>query len=90
MNYSFHMKHIHHSNPSEYWHQSQRENSANEHPSAQPAHSTHTGIKVKPSRDEVAGKAYEIYRKEGCPQGRDVEHWLDAENQIGAIHASRR
>ena len=81
------MKHTHHSAPSEYWHQSQRETSANDQ---QAAHSTQTGIKVKPSHDEVAGRAYEIYRKEGCPQGRAVQHWLDAESQIGAIHASRR
>ena len=84
------MKHTQHSDPSEYWHQSQRENSANKHPSAQAAHSTQTGIKVKPSHDEVAGKAYEIYRKEGCPQGRDVQHWLEAEIEVGTIHASRR
>ena len=74
------MKHIHHSDPSAYWHQSQRENSANMHPSA--ADAGQTGMDAKPSHDEVARKAYEIYMKEGCPQGRDVQHWLDAESQI--------
>jgi hypothetical protein len=73
------MKHIHHSDQSAYWHQSQREKSADGHPSAPAGHSTQTGIKAKPSHDEVARNAYEIYLKEGCPQGRDVQHWLMAE-----------
>ena len=47
-------------------------------------------IKVKPSHDEVARKAYEIYLKEGCPQGRDVQHWLDAEARVEAVDASSR
>ena len=83
------MKHIHHSDPSAYWHQSQRENSANVHPSASAGDADQTGIRDRPSHDEVARKAYEIYQKEGCPQGRDVQHWLDAENQIGIVNASR-
>lgn len=84
------MKHIHHSDPSEYWHQSQREDAAKSDLPAHAAHATHTGIKAKPSHAEVAEKAYEIYRKEGYPQGRDVQHWLAAERQIGAIHGTRR
>jgi hypothetical protein len=32
-----------------------------------------------PSPDEVARKAYFCYVNEGSPQGRDVQHWLDAE-----------
>lgn len=35
-----------------------------------------------PSRDEVALQAYLIYVRQGCPQGRDVQHWLEAENQL--------
>ena len=75
------MKHIHHSDPSGYWHQSQRENAACAHPTAPVAHSNQTGM-GKPSHDEVAARAYEIYRQEGCPQGRDVQHWLEAEKQV--------
>jgi len=26
--------------------------------------------------------AYEIYLMEGCPQGRDVQHWLEAETRM--------
>jgi hypothetical protein len=33
----------------------------------------------KPTQDEVAKKAYAIYLKEGRPQGRDVQNWLEAE-----------
>ena len=33
----------------------------------------------KPAHDEVAKKAYAIYQKEGRPQGRDVQNWLEAE-----------
>src|SRR4030042_1310654 len=34
---------------------------------------------TKPPHDEVAKKAYAIYLKEGRPQGRDVQNWLEAE-----------
>jgi hypothetical protein len=37
---------------------------------------------AKPSQnEEVAMKAYLIYVSEGCPQGRDAQHWLEAEAQ---------
>ena len=80
--YVLSMKHSHHSHHSEYSHHSHHENSANGHPSAAAPQSNQAGIKPKPSRDEVARKAYEIYLKEGCPQGRDVQHWLEAETQM--------
>jgi len=32
-----------------------------------------------PSADEVARRAYFSYVNEGSPEGRDVQHWLDAE-----------
>ena len=46
------------------------------------AHSSQTGSKGKPTHDEVARRAYEIYEKEGCLQGRDVKHWLRAETKL--------
>ena len=36
----------------------------------------------KPAQDEVAKKAYAIYLKEGRPQGRDVQNWLEAESKM--------
>jgi len=37
-----------------------------------------------PSPDEVARKAYFTYVNEGSRQGRDVQHWLEAESQLTA------
>jgi len=34
------------------------------------------------SPDEVARLAYFSYLNEGSPTGRDVQHWLEAENQL--------
>jgi Cu+-exporting ATPase len=34
------------------------------------------------ARDEVAQKAYDLYVKEGRPQGHEVRNWLDAEAQV--------
>lgn len=45
---------------------------------------------AKPSRDEVARKAYSIYQARGCPQGQDLQHWLEAETHvIGARNPGR-
>jgi len=66
------MKKTHHSHHSEYSHHSHHEGSGKGQPSAPASNS-------KPSHDEVAQKAYEIYQREGCPQGRDLQHWLEAE-----------
>jgi hypothetical protein len=35
-----------------------------------------------PLREDVARRAYEIWESEGRPEGRDVEHWLAAEQQF--------
>ncbi|MEQ1871516.1 MAG: DUF2934 domain-containing protein, partial [Vicinamibacterales bacterium] len=42
-------------------------------------HATQNKPETKPSHDQVAKKAYAIYLKEGRPQGRDVQNWLEAE-----------
>jgi Ca2+-transporting ATPase len=34
-----------------------------------------------PEKDDVAKRAYAIYVKEGRPQGRDVQNWLEAEGK---------
>jgi hypothetical protein len=45
---------------------------------------------TKPSRDEIAKKAYSIYQARGCPQGLDLQHWLEAETHvIGLRNLSR-
>jgi hypothetical protein len=40
------------------------------------------GTAFTPSPDEVARRAYFSYVNEGSPQGRSVQHWLDAEAQL--------
>ena len=42
-------------------------------------HATQNKPETDPSHDKVAKKAYAIYLKEGRPQGRDVQNWLEAE-----------
>jgi hypothetical protein len=34
------------------------------------------------SLEEVTKLAYFIYMEEGCPQGREKEHWLEAERRL--------
>lgn len=68
------MKHSHHSHHSAYAHHSPHKDRS--------THGHWPEPKAKPSPDEVARIAYEIYLKEGCPQGRDVQHWLQAESQM--------
>lgn len=35
-------------------------------------------------RDMIARKAYEIYEERGREEGKDFEHWLEAETIINA------
>jgi P-type Cu2+ transporter len=52
-------------------------------------HTTKDEPATKPTQDEVAKKAYEIYLKEGRPHGSAEENWLEAEAQLrhnGAGH----
>jgi hypothetical protein len=37
---------------------------------------------VKPSHDEIAGRAYKLFSASGYIPGHDVEHWLQAEAQV--------
>jgi hypothetical protein len=39
-------------------------------------------IDFVPSPDEVARRAYFSYVNQGSPQGRAVQHWLEAEAQL--------
>ena len=39
-------------------------------------------IDFVPSPDEVARRAYFTYENEGSPEGREVQHWLDAEAEL--------
>jgi hypothetical protein len=36
----------------------------------------------KPTSQQVAALAYDIWRKGGCKPGTDLENWLQAERQL--------
>jgi hypothetical protein len=63
----------------EHFFQSQR--SADTRGPAQTTHSPHAHGKAERWHDEVARTAYFIYLNEGCPEGRKLQHWLEAEKQ---------
>lgn len=35
-------------------------------------------------RRQIAERAYALWEEEGCPHGRDVDHWLKAEAECAA------
>lgn len=35
-----------------------------------------------PTHQEIARLAWQIYQDCGCPEGRDLEFWLEAERQL--------
>ena len=40
---------------------------------------------VKPSHDEIAERAFNLFSAGGYIPGHDVEHWLQAEAQLTAV-----
>lgn len=42
---------------------------------------------VEPTPEEIAAHAYVIWEHEGCPDGRDTDHWLQAEAQLRGSQA---
>jgi hypothetical protein len=39
---------------------------------------------TKPSREQIAGRAYEIWKLKGCPRDTAEEDWKQAERQLTA------
>lgn len=39
---------------------------------------------MKPTHEQITQRAYEIYLQRGCPEGKDLENWLEAERQLSA------
>ena len=35
-------------------------------------------------REVISRRAYELYEQRGCQPGHEIEHWLEAENEIAA------
>ena len=42
----------------------------------------YTGGRERPSRDEIARLAYELYDMRGRRDGHDVDDWLSAEREL--------
>jgi hypothetical protein len=38
-----------------------------------------------PSREQIVALAHAIWIERGCPVGRDLDHWLEAERKLGGI-----
>lgn len=37
----------------------------------------------------IAERAYALWEQEGCPHGRDVDHWLQAETEVASDGTDR-
>lgn len=54
---------------------------------AAPAPATASPAASVPGRDPVAERAYEIWVESGRPQGKDQDHWFQAERELKARSA---
>jgi hypothetical protein len=41
-----------------------------------------------PTHEQITRRAYEIFIERGQPEGRDLDHWLEAEKQLRAAGQS--
>ncbi len=39
----------------------------------------------KPTQEDIAAAAFQIYLSEGCQEGQEMRHWYEAEAQLTAI-----
>jgi hypothetical protein len=42
---------------------------------------------TRPTRKEIAARAYKIWEKEGRPPGQELEYWLRAERELTAANS---
>jgi hypothetical protein len=35
-------------------------------------------------QQKISERAYALWQREGCPHGRDMDHWLKAEREVSA------
>ncbi len=40
------------------------------------------GTEMRPTSEEIAARAFSIYEREGRGDGRDTDHWLQAEREL--------
>lgn len=43
-----------------------------------------------PSQDEIALRAHQLWVQQGCPQGHDLDNWLEAEREVLSEFENRR
>lgn len=41
-------------------------------------------------QEQVAERAYSLWQAEGCPEGRDLDHWLAAEHELLTMRPAKR
>jgi len=46
-------------------------------------------LRQQPDHDEIARCAYELYLSRGAEDGRDIQDWLEAEQQLAAAPRRR-
>ena len=46
--------------------------------------------KFKPTQDQIAARAYEIYLERGCTPGDPMQDWLRAERELAAAPKKSR
>jgi len=39
---------------------------------------------VEPTYDEIAARAFTVWQRKGCPDGRDMDNWREAEAELRA------
>lgn len=44
---------------------------------------------LRPSHEEIALRAHQLWLEHGCPMGHDVDNWLEAERQLTSDFANR-
>ena len=42
------------------------------------------------SRREVEKRAYELWQADGCRDGNDLNHWLQAERELAVVRSGQR
>jgi Protein of unknown function (DUF2934) len=57
-----------------------RQNHSGPHAGHRNRRATHTI-----GQDEVARRAFELWWQQGCPHGRDFDHWLQAERELVGV-----
>jgi hypothetical protein len=50
---------------------------------------TNSSTSPVPYADSVSRRAYELWEKEGRPEGSDLRHWLQAEQELAGNYPTR-